>query len=100
MFGEGFDMNALMAQAQKMQEEMARAQETMANSSYVGTAGGDLVSVTVSGHGEMKSVEIKPEALEDVETLQDLIVAAFRSAKDQVDAAVREIMPNVPGLGM
>lgn len=100
MFGEGFDMNALMQQAQKLQEDMAKAQEEMASRTFTSTAGGDLVSVTLNGQGNLESVTIKPEAAEDVETLQDLIVAAFRSAKSDADQALVESMPQVPGLGM
>lgn len=100
MFGEGLDMNALMQQAQQMQEQMAKAQEELAARSFEGTAGGDLVSLTLTGQGQVENVTIKPEAVEDIETLQDLIVAAFRSAKAQVDQAVAEAMPQVPGMGM
>lgn len=100
MFGEGLDMNALMQQAQQMQEQMAKAQEELAARSFEGTAGGDLVSLTLTGQGQVENVTIKPEAVEDIETLQDLIVAAFRSAKDQMDQAAAEAMPQVAGLGM
>lgn len=100
MFGDGFDMNALMQQAQKLQEDMARAQEEMSSRTFTASAGGDLVSVTLTGQGEMQSITIKPEAAEDVETLQDLILAAFRSAKSDADQALMETMPQMPGLGM
>ncbi|NLE97208.1 MAG: YbaB/EbfC family nucleoid-associated protein [Propionibacterium sp.] len=100
MFGEGFDMNALMQQAQKLQEDMAKAQEEMAAKSFTSSAGGDLVSVTLNGQGLLTAITIKPEATEDVETLQDLIIAAFRSAKADADQSLVESMPQVPGLGM
>lgn len=100
MFGEGFDMNALMQQAQQLQEDMAKTQEEMASRSFTASAGGDLVSVTLNGQGVMTGIEIKPEAADDVETLQDLIIAAFRSAKTEADQALVEAMPQVPGLGM
>ena len=100
MFGEGFDMNALMQQAQQLQEEMAKTQEEMASRSFTASAGGDLVSVTLNGQGVMTSIEIKPEAADDIETLQDLIIAAFRSAKAEADQALVEAMQQVPGLGM
>lgn len=100
MFGEGFDMNALMQQAQQLQEDMAKTQEEMASRSFTASAGGDLVSVTINGQGVMTGIEIKPEAAEDIETLQDLIIAAFRSAKAEADQALVEAMPQVPGLGM
>lgn len=100
MFGEGFDMNALMQQAQKLQEDMAKAQEEMASKSFTASAGGDLVSVTLNGQGLLTAISIKEEATDDVETLQDLIIAAFRSAKADADQALVESMPQVPGLGM
>lgn len=100
MFGDGFDMNALMQQAQKLQEDMARAQEEMASRTFTASAGGDLVSVTLTGKGDLEAVDIKPEAAEDLEALQDLILAAFRSAKEEMDQALVASMPQVPGLGM
>ncbi len=100
MFGDGFDMNALMQQAQKLQEDMAKAQEEMASRTFTASAGGDLVSLTLTGQGNLESITIKPEALEEAETLQDLIIAAFRSAKSDADQALVQSMPQVPGLGM
>ncbi len=100
MFGDGFDMNALMQQAQKLQEDMARAQEEMAARTFSASAGGDMVSVTLTGQGNLESITIQPEAVEDIETLQDLILAAFRSAKEEMDQALVQSMPQVPGMGM
>ncbi|WP_040283486.1 YbaB/EbfC family nucleoid-associated protein [Tessaracoccus massiliensis] len=99
MFGD-FDINALMQQAQKLQADLSAAQEELGNQSFTGTAGGGLVSVTMSGKGEMQEVEIKPEAVdpEDIETLQALIVAAFRSAKSEVDAATAATLPDLPSM--
>ena len=87
MFGEqGFDMNALLAQAQAMQSQLARAQEELAAKQVLGSAGGDLVQVTVNGAGELLAVNIKPEAWDedDPSTLGDLIVAAVRDANKKV----------------
>lgn len=99
MFGD-FDLNALMEQAQKLQTDLAAAQEELGNQSFTGTAGGGLVAVTLSGKGEMQAVEIKPEAVDadDVETLQALIVAAFRTAKAEVDAATAATLPDLPAM--
>lgn len=100
---DGFDMGQLMAQAQKLQEDLLQAQEDLAAQSFTGSAGGDLVVVTLSGKGDLTGVEIKPEAIDpdDAETLQDLIVAAFRAAKDAVDDAAQAAMPQLPpGMGM
>lgn len=99
MFGD-FDLNALMEQAQKLQTDLAAAQEELGNQSFTGTAGGGLVAVTLSGRGDLQGVEIKPEAAdpEDVETLQALIVAAFRTAKAEVDAASAAALPDLPDM--
>lgn len=99
MFGD-FDLNALMEQAQKLQSDLQAAQEELGNQSFTGTAGGGLVSVTLSGRGEMQSVEIQPEAVDpdDIETLQALIIAAFRSARAEVDAATAATLPDLPDM--
>ena len=101
MFGEqGFDMNALLAQAQAMQSQIQRAQDELAAKQVRGSAGGDLVEVTVNGAGELLAVDIKPEAWdpEDPETLSALIVAAFRAAKSEADAAMAAALPEMPQL--
>lgn len=61
MFGD-FDLNSLMQQAQKMQDDLERAQAELADKEYTASAGGDLVSVKLSGKGDLLSVDIKPEA--------------------------------------
>lgn len=95
---EGLDMNALMEQAQKLQADMLKAQEEQAAKTFEGTAGGELVTATVSGTGELLNIEIKPEACdpEDTETLSALIIAAFRAAKEQADDALKAGMPAMP----
>lgn len=103
MFGD-FDFGALMQQAQQMQEDLERAQADLAQQSFTAQAGGDLVSVTLNGKGELTDVAIKPEACdpEDTETLAALIVAASRAARAQADAAMAAAMPEmpqIPGLG-
>ncbi len=99
--GGGFDMNALLAQAQAMQEQMVSAQQDLATKTVTGSAGGDLVSVTMTGAGELTAVRIDPSAMdpEDAETLGDLIVAAVRDASNQVQALASAAMPQIPGLG-
>lgn len=86
-----------------MQEDLERAQADLAQQSFTAQAGGDLVSVTLNGKGELTDV-IKPEACdpEDTETLAALIVAASRAARAQADAAMAAAMPEmpqIPGLG-
>ena len=79
--GGGFNMN-MIKQAQKMQQDMQKMQEELENKEYTAQAGGGMVSATVSGKHELKSLAIDPEAVdpEDVEMLQDLIVAAVNEA--------------------
>ena len=101
MLPEG-DMSALLAQAQAMQQQLLDAQEEMANSEFTGSAGGDLVSATVTGTGELVGLVIKPEAVdpEDTETLADLIVAAVRDANHKAQAiATSKLGPLTGGLG-
>lgn len=76
------DMRQLMKQAQKMQEQLAAAQEELASRTFEGTAGGGVVSATVSGAQELLSVTIDPSVVDpdDVEMLQDLVVAAVNQA--------------------
>ena len=79
--GGGFNMN-MIKQAQKMQQDMQKMQEELENKEYTAQAGGGVVSATVSGKHELKSLAIDHEAVdpEDVEMLQDLIVAAVNEA--------------------
>lgn len=81
-FGGGANMQQLMRQAQKMQAEMEKMQEELEQKTYEATAGGGMVKCTVSGKRELLSLEIKPEAVdpEDVEMLQDMIMAAVNEA--------------------
>ena len=100
--GGGFDMNALLAQAQAMQEQMQNAQSELAEKSVTGSAGGDLVTVTMTGSGELTEVRIDPKAVDpaDTETLGDLIVLAVRDASTQVQALAAAAMPQIPGLNL
>lgn len=84
------DMRQLMKQAQQMQEQLAAAQEELASRTFEGTAGGGVVTATVSGAQELQSVAIDPSVVdpEDVEMLQDLVVAAVNQAmKNAAEAA-------------
>ena len=82
MGGMGGNMNNMIRQAQKMQQDMMKAQEELETKTYEAAAGGGVVTATVSGKKELLSVAIDPEAVdpEDVEMLQDLIVAAVNEA--------------------
>ena len=102
-FGEGgFDMNALLQQAQQMQQQMMEAQEELAEATVTGTVGDGLVSVTVSGTGDLVGLSIKKGTFDPDETedLEDLIVAAYRDAKARADAMAQEKLgPLAGGLG-
>src|SRR6266536_3577109 len=81
-FGGQPNMQQLMKQAQQMQQQLADAQAELAQAEVTGSAGGGLVRATVSGAGELKALAIDPTAVDpdDIETLQDLVVAAVRDA--------------------
>ena len=87
----GGNMNNMIRQAQKIQQDMLKAQEALESKNYEAAAGGGVVTATVSGKKELVSVAIDPEAVDpdDVEMLQDLIVAAVNEAlrKANEDAA-------------
>jgi nucleoid-associated protein EbfC len=101
-FGGQPNMQQLMKQAQKMQEQLEAAQAELAAAEVTGTAGGGLVTATLTGGGELTALVIDPKAVDpdDVETLQDLIVAAVRDAHRAVTELANEKMgPVTGGLG-
>jgi DNA-binding YbaB/EbfC family protein len=101
MIPEG-DMSGLLAQAQAMQQQLLAAQQELAETQIQGTAGGDLVTATVTGAGELIGLMIKPEAVdpEDTETLADLVLAAVRDATQRSQAvAAAKLGPLTGGLG-
>ena len=93
------DLMGLMKQAKDMQKKMASAQEQVADLTAIGRSGGGLVTVTLVGGGNMKSLEIDPSLLtgEDKEVVEDLIIAAFQDAKVKLDQAQAEIMKSAMG---
>ncbi|WIM67905.1 YbaB/EbfC family nucleoid-associated protein [Corynebacterium breve] len=96
------DMNELIRQAAEVQAQLQQAQEELLAATVTGTAGGGLVTVTMTGGAEMTDVEIKREAVdpEDVETLQDLILAAYRDAHTQASQLAQDkIGPMTGGMG-
>jgi len=95
----------LMQQAQKMQENLQRAQEELAQLEVTGNAGGGMVAVTLSGRMECRKVRIDPSVLSDPEMAEDLIAAAFNDAVNKVNAesqqrmgAATAGMPMPPGM--
>ena len=100
------DVNALMRQAQKMQEEVKAKQAELEAAEYQGSSGSGMVEVTMTGKHEITALHIKPEAVDpdDVEMLEDLIAAAINDAVRTVDEAADAEMGkltngmNIPGL--
>ena len=80
----------LMQQAQKMQEDMQRAQQELAALEVTGNAGGGMVSVTISGRMECRRVRIDPGVLSDPEMAEDLVAAAFNDAVNKANALSQE----------
>ncbi len=95
-FGGGMNMQQLALQAQRMQQKILKAQEELENMEIDGTAGNGLVTVTLTGQKKLVGVSIKPEAVDfdDLEMLEDLIVAAYNAAAEEADAASKELMPD------
>ena len=96
------NMQQLMKQAQKMQQQLVEAQEQIAAQTVEGTAGGGLVKATMTGAGELTALEIDPKAVDpdDIETLQDLVVAAIHDAKRVADDLAATTMgPLAGGMG-
>jgi hypothetical protein len=93
------NMNKLLKQAQKLQAEMARVQEEMAAKTVEAAAGGGAVTVTVNGRPEVVAVKIDPAAVdpEDLEMLQDLIVAATNEALRKAQEMVAQAMARFTG---
>jgi DNA-binding YbaB/EbfC family protein len=94
------DMQKLMQQAQQMQQQVAAAQASLANETVEASAGGGMVVVQASGAGEIKSVKIDPEAVdtEDIELLEDMVLAAVTEAQRQASALAEQRMGGVvPG---
>ncbi len=92
-------MNAMIRQAQKMQDEISALQEDIEERSFTATAGGGAVSVTVTGKKTIQTLEIKPEVVdpEDIEMLQDLVVSAINEAINQVETTTEEEMSKITG---
>ena len=97
-YSGGNQMN-MMRQAQKMQQEIMKMQQEIESSEFEFTAGGGAVKATILGTRELKSLEIKPEVVDpdDVEMLQDLIVAAVNGALKLSDEKTGQSMANLNG---
>ena len=96
------NLQQLMKQAQKMQQQMAEAQAALAEAEVTGTAGGGLVTITAKGTGDITAIKIDPKAVDpdDVETLEDLVLAAVHNTMEAVKDLTEEKMgPLASGLG-
>ena len=97
------NLQGIMKQAQQMQRKMQETQAKLAEQTQEGTSGGNLVKVVLSGKSEMKSISIDKSLLsgEDVEMLEDLILAAYNDAHKKVDAMMEEGMKEATnGIGL
>ena len=101
------NMNKLMKQAQKMQAQLMKAQEDLNKKEVEGTAGGGMVKVVINGAQELQSISLNPEVVDpdDVEMLEDLIIAAFNNAQEKVKELSNSAFGgltqgmNIPGIG-
>ena len=80
----------MMKQAQQMQEKMQEVRKQLADLEITGEAGGGMVQITLNGHGEMKKITLSPEAVDDLEILEDLIIAAHNNAKSKMENTVSQ----------
>lgn len=98
-FGGG-NIQQLMRQAQKMQEDMNRAKQELEESEFSSSVGGGMVEVVMKGDKTMKSIKIKEEVVDpdDVEMLEDLVVSAVNDCLGQITRKEKEMMPSIPGM--
>ncbi len=99
MGGGPQNMNNMIRQAQKMQEDMAALQEELETREYEVSAGGGVVSVKINGKREVLSINIEPEVVDpdDIETLADILVAAVNEAIKKVDEVSESEMSKITG---
>lgn len=96
------DMQELISQAAEVQAALQQAQMELLQTEVTGTAGGELVTVTMTGGAEITDIKIKPEAVDadDIESLQDLILAAYRDAHNQAGKLAEEKIAPLTGGAM
>ena len=97
--GGELNLQALLQQAQMMQQQLVEAQAELARATVTGSAGGGLVTATVTGTGQLTSLDIDPSVIDpdDAETLSDLIVAAVRNATSEAERLSQEKMGPLAG---
>ena len=93
-FGGGANMQNMIRQAQKMQAEMQKKNEELANTELIGASGGGMVEVVITGKNEIKAVRIKKEVVDpdDVEMLEDLVMAAIKDAQTKVAQLTKDTL--------
>ena len=93
------NMQDLLKQAQRMQRDMLKAQEELAAQEFEGTAGGGQVKAKLNGNGDVTEIKLNKEVVDpnDVEMLEDLILAAIRNGKEKVSEASQSKMGNLTG---
>lgn len=99
---KGFNINQMMKQAKKLQEEMTKKQEELAAKVFEATSGGGMVVVKMNGRHELVEIKIDPEVVnrDDVDMLQDLVTAAVNEASRQASEAAQGIVGDMMGGGM
>ena len=99
MFQGGKNMQDLMKKAKQMQQAMEKQQKELAETVMEATSGGGMVTVKMNGSGELLSIKIEPEAVDpdDVEMLEDLILAAINEVQTKVNEASNEMMQGLTG---
>jgi DNA-binding YbaB/EbfC family protein len=99
MGGGPQDMNSMLRQAQKMQDDMAVLQEDLDSREYEASAGGGVVTIKINGKKEVQAIDIKPEIVDpdDIETLSDILIAAINEAIRKVEDTNNDEMGKVTG---
>lgn len=98
-FGGG-NLQQLMRQAQKMQEDMTKAKRELEESEFSSSVGGGMVVVVMKGDRTMQSIKIKPEVVDpdDVEMLEDLVLSAVNDCLGQISRKEKDVLPSIPGM--
>ncbi len=99
-FGGGMQMQQLLKQAQKMQEDLAKKQEELESSTFSASSGGGMVNIELNGKKEILSLKINKDIVdpEDTEMLEDMIIACFNEASKKVDETKKSTMGDMGGL--
>ena len=102
-FGGGFggaNLQNLMRQAQKMQDDMQKAKEELEAKEFTASVGGGMVQVTMTGDRKVTNISIKPAVVDvdDIETLQDLLIAGVNDALSQIEKEEKASVPQIPGM--